>query len=81
MNTMAGKGNPNTRSGIVQGFISAWPICLGYIPVGLALRIPGAPYQSGLPQIRLSAQKIEGEHYRSPCFILVAWVGFEPTIS
>jgi 4-azaleucine resistance transporter AzlC len=39
MNTMAGKGKPNTRSGIVQGLISAWPICLGYIPVGLALGV------------------------------------------
>ena len=39
MNTMAGKGNPNTRSVIVQGLISAWPICLGYIPVGLALGV------------------------------------------
>lgn len=39
MNTMAGKGKLNTRSGIVQGLISAWPICLGYIPVGLALGV------------------------------------------
>ena len=39
MNTMAGKGNPNIRSVIVQGLISAWPICLGYIPVGLALGV------------------------------------------
>ena len=39
MNTMAGKGKPNTRSGIMQGLISAWPICLGYIPVGLALGV------------------------------------------
>ena len=39
MNTMAGKGKPNTSSGIVQGLISAWPICLGYIPVGLALGV------------------------------------------
>ena len=36
---MAGKGNPNIRSVIVQGLISAWPICLGYIPVGLALGV------------------------------------------
>ena len=36
---MAGKGNPNTRSAVVQGLISAWPICLGYIPVGLALGV------------------------------------------
>ena len=36
---MAGKGKLNTRSGIVQGLISAWPICLGYIPVGLALGV------------------------------------------
>jgi 4-azaleucine resistance transporter AzlC len=39
MNTMSGKSKPNTRSGIVQGLISAWPICLGYIPVGLALGV------------------------------------------
>ena len=39
MNTMAGKGKLSTRSGIVQGLISAWPICLGYIPVGLALGV------------------------------------------
>ena len=39
MDTMAGKGKLNTRSGIVQGLISAWPICLGYIPVGLALGV------------------------------------------
>jgi 4-azaleucine resistance transporter AzlC len=39
MNTMAGKGKPNTRSGVVQGLISAWPICLGYIPVGLAFGV------------------------------------------
>jgi len=58
MNTMAGKGNPNTRSGVVQGLISAWPICLGYIPVGLALRIPGTPYQSGLLQIRYYVPRI-----------------------
>jgi 4-azaleucine resistance transporter AzlC len=36
---MAGKGKLNTRSGIVQGLISAWPICLGYIPVGLAIGV------------------------------------------
>ncbi len=36
MNTMVDEGRPNTRLGITQGLISAWPICFGYIPLGLA---------------------------------------------
>ena len=26
------------KSGIIPGLIAAWPICLGYIPIGLALK-------------------------------------------
>jgi 4-azaleucine resistance transporter AzlC len=39
VNAMAGKGKPDARSAIVQGLISAWPICLGYLPLGLALGV------------------------------------------
>lgn len=36
---MADKSKINTKSGIAQGLIAAWPICLGYIPLGLALGV------------------------------------------
>jgi len=39
MNTTADKDSPNTRSEIMQGLIAAWPICLGYIPLGLAFGV------------------------------------------
>jgi len=39
MHTTADKDKPNTRSEIMQGLIAAWPICLGYIPLGLAFGV------------------------------------------
>ncbi|MCD6567749.1 MAG: AzlC family ABC transporter permease [Dehalococcoidia bacterium] len=36
---MADKDGANTRSEIMQGLIAAWPICLGYIPLGLAFGV------------------------------------------
>jgi len=39
MNTAADKDRANTRSEIRQGLIAAWPICLGYIPLGLAFGV------------------------------------------
>jgi 4-azaleucine resistance transporter AzlC len=39
MNSTADKDKPNTRSKIMQGLIAAWPICLGYIPLGLAFGV------------------------------------------
>lgn len=39
MSTLFSKGKVNTRSDIVQGVVAAWPICLGYIPLGFAFGV------------------------------------------
>ena len=37
MNTSSSdKRKQDTRSEIMQGLMTAWPICLGYVPLGLA---------------------------------------------
>ena len=39
MTTTVDKDRLNTKTQIMQGLIAAWPICLGYIPLGLAFGV------------------------------------------
>ena len=39
MMNMADEGSPSVRLKIMLGLIAAWPICLGYIPLGLAFGV------------------------------------------
>jgi len=45
--------NHRVKTGICQGIIAAWPVCLGYVPIGLAFGVIAQkaglqPYQIGL---------------------------------
>jgi 4-azaleucine resistance transporter AzlC len=47
------ESSPSTKSIIQQGIVAAWPICLGYIPIGLAFGVLAqkaglSPFQIGL---------------------------------
>ncbi len=33
------KNTPNVKNTVIQGLVAAWPICLGYIPIGFAFGV------------------------------------------
>jgi len=39
MNALLNKVKAGTRPEIIHGLIAAWPICLGYVPIGLAFGV------------------------------------------
>ncbi len=41
------------KSGIIPGLIAAWPICLGYIPIGLAFGV--LAQKAGLHPLEIGA--------------------------
>ena len=46
----------NTKSRIWQGLTTGWPICLGYIPIGLAFGI--LAQQAGLTPIQIGIMSL-----------------------
>lgn len=41
MNTLVETLNKSDKNFILQGFMAVWPICLGYIPLGIAMGVLG----------------------------------------
>jgi len=60
MNTLSNKGKTGARPEIIQGLMAAWPICLGYVPIGLAFGVLAQkaglhPFEVGLMSILVFA--------------------------
>ncbi len=56
MNTSPSKSNDDLKKAIYQGLWAAWPICVGYIPIGLALGLLAqkaglSPFEIGLMSV------------------------------
>ena len=56
MNTLFGKGKMDTKPGIAQGLMAAWPICLGYLPLGFAWG--GLAQKAGLNPIEIGLMSL-----------------------
>lgn len=50
------KDMPNTKSRIRQGLIAGWPICIGYVPIGLAFGV--LAQKAGLNPIQIGIMSL-----------------------
>jgi 4-azaleucine resistance transporter AzlC len=50
------KAKPTIKSGIIPGLIAVWPICLGYIPIGLAFGV--LAQKAGLHPLEIGAMSL-----------------------
>ena len=52
----SGKERKSTGAPVVQGLMAAWPICLGYIPIGLAFGV--LAQKAGLSVLEIGSMSI-----------------------
>jgi len=60
MNHQPSEGSHRLKTGIYQGIVAAWPVCLGFVPIGLAFGVIAQkaglqPYQIGLMSLLVFA--------------------------